>query len=81
MTNERFSDLITPGDHIQDGSGNSYLIKETRPRNGSWGWEFLCHRASDNHEMWVNAGTIDQLHNAGTLTRTFEANPTHCQPA
>ena len=81
MTNERFSDLITPGDHLQDGNGNAYLVKETRPMKGSWEWEFLCHRVSDDREMWISADTLDKLHAEGTLIRTFESNPVHCQPA
>ena len=81
MTTERFSDSITPGDHLQDGNGNAYIVKQARPAQAWWEWEFLCHRASDDREMWINANTIDQLHNAGTLIRTYEANPVHCQPA
>ena len=81
MTTERFSDSITPGDHLQDGNGNAYLVKETRPEKVANGWEFLCHRASDDREMWISAETLDKLHAEGTLTRTYEANPVHCQPA
>ena len=81
MTTERFSDLITPGDHIQDGNGNAYLVKETRPMQGSWGREFLCARIGDATQMWISTETLDKLHAEGTLIRTYESNPVHCQPA
>ena len=81
MTTERFSDLITPGDHLQDGNGNGYLVKETRPEKVANGWEFLCARIGDAIQMWISADTLDKLHAEGTLIRTYESNPVHCQPA
>ena len=81
MTTERFSDSITPGDHLQDGNGTCYLVKQMRPAKGSWEWEFLCARIGDATQMWISTETLDKLHAEGTLIRTFEANPTHCQPA
>ena len=52
-----------------------------RPAKGSLEGEFLCVRGVLAHGMWISAETLDKLHAEGTLIRTYESNPVHCQPA